>query len=66
MLEAMANCSADKVPGLDGLPYELYKIIPYLFGHLLANIFMNWKQNDFIPRSVHQSVVTLVGKDLNK
>lgn len=50
----MANYGMCKAPGFDGLPYELYKSIPNLFGHLLAGVFTNWQQNGLIPRSADQ------------
>lgn len=55
-----------KAPGLDDLPYDLYKIMPDLFRHLLAEVYMKWQQNEFILRSLYWGVVTLVRKDPTK
>lgn len=60
--EVLAECLRDKLPGLDGLPYEFYCIMPDLLGRLMACVYTNWQQNGRIPNSVSQGVV----KDLSK
>lgn len=62
----MVDCSRNKVPGLEGLPYELYNSMLDFFVNLLVSVFVNWQQNRFIPRSVCQGVVTLIRRDPNK
>lgn len=64
--EAAADYGAGEAPRLDGLPYEIYISMPDFFGHLLMEVYANWQQNECIPRSVHQGVVTLVKKDSSK
>lgn len=60
VIKAMADCGTGKVPGLDGLPYELYKSMPNFFEPLQAEVYTNWQQNGFIPRSARRGEVTLV------
>lgn len=59
-MELMADYRVGKVPTLDDIPYELYKIMPGLFGHLLASIYTNWKRNGLLPRFVRRGVWTLI------
>lgn len=40
LMEVMADCGGSKAPGLDCLFYELYNIIPDLFEHLLASVYI--------------------------
>lgn len=64
--QTLMDCGAGKAPGIDGLPYELYKSIPELFRNILVAVYVNWQQNGFIPKSARRGVVTLIRKDPNK
>lgn len=65
-LKDVIDSGTGKASRLDGLPYKVYKSIPDLLGQLLAEVYINWKQNGFNPRSVRWGVVTLVRRDPNK
>lgn len=40
--------------------------MPDVCGHKCADVFMNWQQNEFIPRSLRGGVITLAINDMDK
>lgn len=51
VVEMLSECLGDKSPGLDCLPFEIYKSMPDLFWHQHASVYANWKQNGRIPKA---------------
>ena len=60
---ALKSVGLDKSPGIDGLPYEVYLGLSYMFVPLLATIYNNWKRQGSIPRRFTRGIVNLLRKN---
>ena len=59
---AMKQVGLNKSPVLDGLPYEVYLRMSYMFAPILTNVFNHWLAQETIPGSITKSVITLLKK----
>ena len=59
---AMKQVGLNKLPGLDGLPYEVYLRISHMFVPILTNVFNHWLAQGAIPGSITKGVITLLKK----
>ena len=60
--DALKQVGLDKLPGLDGLPYEVYLRLPHMFEPILTDMFNHWFTLGAIPGSVTKGVITLLKK----
>ena len=60
--DALKQVSLNKLPGLDGLPYEVYLRLPHMFVPILMVMFNHWFAQGAIPGSVTKDVITLLKK----
>ena len=59
---AMSQVSNGSSPGLDGLPYELYKQHSHLFIPILTRVYNHWFVEGRIPSQITKGVITLLKK----
>ena len=59
---AMSQVSNSTSPGLDGLPYEIYKSLSHLFIPILTQLYNHWFTLGHIPSQVTKGVITLLKK----
>ena len=52
----------NKSPELDGLPYEMYLRMAYMFVPILTNVFSHWFAQGAIPGIITKGVITLLKK----
>ena len=57
--DALKQVGLNKSPGLDGLPYEVYLKLPYIFVPILTGMFNYWFAQGANHDSVTKSVITL-------
>ena len=62
VLDALKQVGLNKSPGFDGLPYEGYLRLPYVFVPILTDMFNHWFALGAIPGSVTRSKITLLQK----
>ena len=60
--DALKQVSLNKLPGLDGLPYEVYLRMSHMFVHILTDMVNHWFAQGTIPGSVTKGVITLLKK----
>ena len=60
--DVLKQVSLNKLPGLDGLPYEVYLRLPHMFVPILMDMFNHWLAQGAIPGSVTKGVITLLKK----
>ena len=60
--DALKQVGLNKLPGLDGLPYEVYLRMSHMFVPILTDMFNHWFAQGAIPGSVTKGVITLLKK----
>ena len=60
--DALKKVGLNKLPGLDGLPYEVYLRMSQMFVPILTNMFNHWFTEGAISGSVTKGVITLLKK----
>ena len=60
--DALKQVGLNKLPGLDGLPYEVYLRLPHMFMPILMDMFNHWFAQGSIPSSIPKDVLTLLKK----
>ena len=60
--DALKQVGLNKLPGLDGLPYEEYLRLPHMFVPILMAVFNHWFTQGAIPGSVTKGMITLLKK----
>ena len=60
--DALKLVGLNKLPGLDGLPYEVYLRVSHMFVPILTDMFNHWFAQGAIPGSVTKGVITLLKK----
>ena len=60
--DALKQVGINKLPGLDGLLYEVYLRLPHIFVPILTDIFNHLFAQGAIPGSVTKGVITLLKK----
>ena len=60
--DALKQFGLNKLPGLDGLPYEVYLRMSHMFVPILTDMFNHWFAQGAIPGSVTKGVITLLKK----
>ena len=60
--DALKQVGPNKLPGLDGLPYEVYLNVSHMFAPLLTYMFNRWFAQGAIPGSITKGVITLLKK----
>ena len=60
--DALKQVSLNKLPGLDGLPYEVYLSLPHMFVPILTDMFNHRFAQGAIPGSVTKGMITLLKK----
>ena len=59
---ALKQVSLDKLPGLVGLPYEVYLRMSHMFVPILTDMFNHWFTQRAIPGSITKGMITLLKK----
>ena len=62
---ALNNTNTGRAPGMDGLTYEFYKKFWKQIGPLLLRVANNGMEQEKLPNSMYQSMITLVPKKGN-
>ena len=60
--DALKQVSLKKLPGLDGLPYEVYLRMTHIFVPILMDVFNHWFTQSAILDSVTKGEITLLKK----
>ena len=60
--DALKQVGLNKLPGLDGLPYEVYLKLSLMFVLIPTDAFSNWFPQGEIPRHVTKGVIILLKK----
>ena len=60
--DALKQVGLNKLPGLDGLPYEVYLRMSHMFVPILTDMFNHWFAQGAIPGSVPKGMITLLKK----
>ena len=58
----LKQVSLNKLPRLDGLPYEVYLKMSHMFDPILTDMFNHWFAQGAIPGSITKGVITLLKK----
>ena len=58
--DALKQVSLNKLPRLDGLPYEVYLRMSHMFVSILTDMFKHWFAQGTIPGSITKGVITLL------
>ena len=53
----------NKLPGLDGLPNEVYLRMSHMFVSILTDVFNHWFAQGAIPGSITKGLITLLKKE---
>ena len=59
---ALKQIGLNKLPGLDGLPYDVYLRMSHIFVPILTDMFNHWFAQGAIPGSLTKGVITLLMK----
>ena len=62
LCDALKHVGLNKSGGLNGLPYEVYLRLPYMFLPILGDMLNHWLGQGAIPSSVTKGVITLLEK----
>ena len=60
--DALKQVGLNKLPGLDGLPYEVYLRMSHMFVPILTDMLNQWFAQGSIPGSITKGVITLLKK----
>ena len=60
--DALKRIGLNKLPGLDGLSYEVYLRLPHMFVPILTDIFNHWFALGAILGILTKGVITLLKK----
>ena len=60
---ALKQVGLNKLPGLDGLPYEVYLRMSHMFVPILTDVFNHWFAQGAILGSITKGVITLLKKE---
>ena len=60
--DTLKQVALNKLPGLDGLPYEVYLRMLHMFVPILTDMFNHWFAQGAIPGSVTKGVIILLKK----
>ena len=60
--DALKQVGLNKLPGLDGLPHEVYLRMSHMFVPILTDMFNHWFAQGAIPGSVTKGVIILLKK----
>ena len=60
--DALKQVSRNKLPGLDGLPHEVYLRMSHMFVPILTDMFHHWFAYGVIPGSITKGGITLLKK----
>lgn len=59
---ALETCSSNKSPGLDGIPYEVYKRTKNIISPTILQVFQESLDSGILPSSMRQGVTRLLNK----
>ena len=60
---ALKQVGLNKLPELDGLPYEVYLRMSHMLVPILTDVFNHWLAQGAIPGSITKGVITLLKKE---
>ena len=60
--DALKQIGLNKLPGLDGLPFEVYLRMLHKFVPIMMDVFNHWFAQGAIPGSITKDVITLLKK----
>ena len=60
--DALKQVGLNKLPGLEGLLYEVYLRLPHMFVPILTDMFNHWFAQGATPGSVTKGGITLLTK----
>ena len=55
---ALKHVNRNRLPGLDGLHYEVYLRLSHMFVPILMNVFNNWFAHEAVPIGLTKRVIT--------
>ena len=60
--DMLKKIGLNKLPGLDGLPYEVYLMMSYMFVPILTDMSSHWFAQGAIPGCIIKGVIALLKK----